>query len=91
MLTNTWISFLTFILAVKIGSAILGVSWQETRSQAAEILQKFTWSSFFKLSGLKLFAPVLIGYLVVSLTLGLLAYLVTLVTIWIIKRRAICR
>ena len=30
--TNTWISFVTFVLAIKIGSAILEVSWLDVQA-----------------------------------------------------------
>ncbi|MBU1869297.1 MAG: DUF2062 domain-containing protein [Candidatus Omnitrophica bacterium] len=79
LLTNTWLSFVTFILAIKIGSFMLKLNWQETYSQYSEFLKSFHWADLFKLSVLKMLFPLLIGYLIISLALGLLAYLAALI------------
>ncbi|MBU1727661.1 MAG: DUF2062 domain-containing protein, partial [Candidatus Omnitrophica bacterium] len=50
LLTNTWLSFVTFILAIKIGSFMLKLNWQETYSQYSEFLKSFHWADLFKLS-----------------------------------------
>lgn len=81
LLTNTWLSFLTLILAIKLGSAILGLRWQEVREAWILSLKGFHWLGLFKLSILKVILPVIIGYLIVAFCLGLLAYLVILTII----------
>jgi uncharacterized protein (DUF2062 family) len=81
LLTNTWLSFLTFIFAIKLGSAILGISWLKVKEDWVNFLTHFHWWGLFKLSVLKIILPVMAGYLLVSLFLGLLTYLVVLMVI----------
>lgn len=84
LLTNTWLSFITFVLAVKIGSVILGVNWQEIYRQTLNLAKNFKWASLFKVSIFEVLLPLVIGYLVISFCLGLVVYLVSLL---ILKRR----
>jgi hypothetical protein len=79
LLTNTWLSIVTFILAIKLGSAILGISWQQVYRAWFSSLKVLHWLELFKLSILKLIFPVILGYFVVSFCLGVLAYLLTLI------------
>lgn len=58
---------------------MLKLNWQETYSQYSEFLKSFHWADLFKLSVLKMLFPLLIGYLIISLALGLLAYLAALI------------
>ncbi len=66
LLTNTWLSFVTFILAIKVGSAIMHLDWQVVRQG---------WILF----------PVILGYFIVSFSLGILVYLVTLIILKICR------
>lgn len=79
LLTNTWLSIITFILSVKIGSVIMGLDWQSVRGDWLLILDKFRWISFFKLSVLKIVLPVVVGYVIVAFILGIATYLIALV------------
>jgi len=81
LLTNTWLSFVTFILAIKAGSVILGISWHDVHQDWNYFLREFNWLHLFKLSVLKVILPVIVGYLVIAFCLGFLAYLVTLIII----------
>ncbi|MDD5561270.1 MAG: DUF2062 domain-containing protein [Candidatus Omnitrophica bacterium] len=81
ILTNTWLSLLTFILAVKIGSLLLNRHWQEVSRKAQGLIHNFHWGGFFKLSFLDVALPVIIGYLVMGLFLGLVCYLAVLFVI----------
>lgn len=81
LLTNTWLSFLTFILAIKIGSVILKLNWQAVHQEWMAIFSGFNWLDLFRLPILKTIFPIIIGYLVVALCLGLSVYLITLIII----------
>lgn len=85
LLTNTWISFLTFILAIKVGSGILGVSWSDIQQDWDSFIRGFHWLMLFKLSVLKVIWPIIVGYIVIGFSLGLLAYLITLIIIIKVK------
>lgn len=85
LLTNTWLSFVTFIFAIKIGSAILDISWVRIKEEWLCFLQKFHWINLLQAPVLKAILPVLLGYFIIAFCLGLLAYLVTLLIITRIK------
>ncbi len=85
--TNTWLSFLTFILAISLGSGILGIDGQQVRQEWELLLKEFHWSSLFKLSVLKIALPVFIGYLMMAVLMGLLAYIVAIVLIQLKRKR----
>jgi len=78
LLTNTWTTLLTTILSIKIGSTILGLNWQEVYKSWLNLLKDFQWGNLFKLSILKIILPILIGYFMIALFLGLLVYLIFL-------------
>jgi len=81
ILTNTWLSVVTFILAVKIGSIVFSRHWQEVYQKAQGLIRGFHWASFLKLSLLDVVLPVIAGYLIIGLILGLASYLVSLLII----------
>jgi hypothetical protein len=81
LVTNTWLSFVTFILAIKVGSVILKMSWQEVLQKAQILLQDFAWVRFFKLSFLDVLLPVIVGYLIIGLILAAFCYLLTFLII----------
>lgn len=86
LLTNTWLSLATFFLSIKIGSVILDLNWHKVQDNWLLFIKSFHWQQLFKLSVLEMILPVLIGYLVISFCLGLLAYLTALVILNIKKR-----
>jgi len=81
LLTNTWLSIITFLLSIKIGAGIMRVDWQDVHGNWVQFLKGFKVITLFKLATLKIILPVIIGYLVVGFCLGLIAYLVTLIII----------
>lgn len=81
LLTNTWLSFVTLPLSIKVGSVLLGIGWQQVRQDWNNFLTEFHWLNLFKLSILKIILPVIVGYLVIAFLSGLLVYLVTLMII----------
>jgi len=86
LLTNTWLSFVTFVLAAHIGSAILDVSWLEIKNHWITFTTHFHWQDLLHLSILKIILPVMLGYLVVAFCLGLAVYLITLIILIRMKR-----
>ncbi len=88
LLTNTWLSIVTFFLSIKVGSSIMGVDWQDVHRNWGRFLKDFKVVTFFKLANLKIILPVIIGYFVVSFCLGLIAYLITLTIITRIRHES---
>jgi len=81
LITNTWLSIVTFLLAIKIGSAITGMDWQLIRDQLTALTKTFSWASIFKLSALEIMLPLALGYAIIGFSLGFMAYLITLIII----------
>jgi len=79
LLTNTWLSLVTFLLAIKTGSAIFNISWQSLRNDWGAAINHWHWQDLFSASILKIILPVVSGYLVISLALGLISYIAVLV------------
>jgi len=78
ILTNTWLSIVTFALAVRVGSAALNRHWQEVYQKAQGLIHDFHWGNFLKFSFLDIILPVILGYLIIGLFLGLASYLTVL-------------
>lgn len=74
LLTNTWISVVTFVLAAKIGAAACGVAWTEIYDAARQVFVDFHWQKLFDTSLRKILRPLLIGYGVIGLVLAAAAY-----------------
>ncbi len=81
LLTNTWLSFVTFLLSIKIGSAILKTNWQNTYEDIALFFKNFRWLELFSWSVLKIFFPLIVGYFLVALSLGIVAYLIAIIVL----------
>jgi uncharacterized protein (DUF2062 family) len=78
VLTNSWLSIVTFILAVKAGAFVTGGNWEEIYRQCNGLIQDFRWKNLFDVSLVKILKPIMIGYIVVSAMIGLCVYVVTL-------------
>ena len=65
LLTNSWITWIIVVPAVKLGSLIFGRDWQ----------------LLLESRGLAIILPLITGYILVALALGFLAYLVSLIII----------
>lgn len=78
LLTNTWISFVIFAVALQTGSYLTGADWQEIYSQAQELLKNFRWQTVFSSALWPVLKSLLAGYLVIGLLLGFLGYVLSL-------------
>ena len=74
LLTNTWLSLVTFVLSIKIGSAILNMNLQAVKDEWSSIIHNFHWDDLIKVSFLKIVAPVALGYCVIGVCAGVTAY-----------------
>ncbi len=86
--TNTWFSFVTFLLALRLGSAIFGVSWEKLQDESRVLFTDFKWEYLFKSSFFNIVLPLFIGYLIIALLSGILVYLVSWVLIKKIRHPA---
>jgi len=86
LLTNTWISIVGFILAGKIGAWVTGRDWNETYQTYQGFLKNFNGKDFFQESFWNAIAPIIVGYLIFSLTCGMAAYLTAILLLKLRKR-----
>jgi uncharacterized protein (DUF2062 family) len=75
LLTNTWFSLVVLGFSVKLGAWILRVDWSAINRLTAAAFKPFNWHKLFQLPFKEVIFPVLLGYLVISLCLGILAYI----------------
>ncbi len=85
LMLNTWINLVTLILAIKIGSAIMGLNWYLVYSECLLIFKNFHFANLLKLPILKIVAPLLIGYFVIAAGAAIIAYAVILTILKIVK------
>ncbi|MDD5725362.1 MAG: DUF2062 domain-containing protein [Candidatus Omnitrophica bacterium] len=81
LLTNTWLSIITFVLAIKVGSVILNTDWRNVQYQVRSLFHDFTWANLFKLSVIEVILPVALGYLIIGIFLGTVSYFISLAII----------
>lgn len=87
LITNTWLSLVTFLLALRLGSAIFNISLEALKSEWRELFNDFQLSYLLKSSFLKVILPVSVGYLIIGIALGLSVYLIALIIIKSTKPR----
>lgn len=87
IITNTWLSIPVFALAVSIGSAVTGTSYANISRDWAELTRNFHLSIFLKASAINIALPVLTGYMIVSIAIGLAAYMTALLILRVIGKR----
>ncbi|MDD5246393.1 MAG: DUF2062 domain-containing protein [Candidatus Omnitrophica bacterium] len=78
LLTNTWLSVVTFALSVKVGSQLTGTNLQALKDNWTVFTANFHWHKLLELAALKIVFPVFIGYLAVSFCIGSAVYLAAL-------------
>jgi len=64
LITNTWVSLVTFVFSIKVGSAILGLDWRLVYNEARQELANFTWQALFRGAVLNIAFPIVLGYLI---------------------------
>lgn len=87
ILTNTWLSIPVFVLAAGIGSTVTGASYAEMRQEWSYLVNNFSWVSLAKLSTGGILVPIIAGYIIISIAIGIAAYLAALLTMHIIAAR----
>jgi uncharacterized protein (DUF2062 family) len=85
LLTNTWLSILTFFFSLKAGSFVMRLDWQEVYRDWGVFLRNFHWQDLYKLAILKTILPVIVGYIIVAFTLAFVVYLLTVIILSQIK------
>ena len=77
--TNTWLSFVTFVIAVKLSAWLWGYKWIDVYNQWSVLIREFHWANIIKTSFLQLILPLFTGYIAIALGLGIAVYLIALI------------
>jgi len=86
ILTNTWLSIPVFLLSLRAGSYLTGVSYQDLNRDWALLVKDFRWADLLGMGVYKILMPIFIGYAAVSLLIGIIVYAVAIIVVRRIKR-----
>ncbi len=86
-LFNTWLGMIILLSAVKTGSAVMGLNYQDVYAGWNLFLKNFNWKSLLELSAYKVLIPIGAGYLIISLSLGILMTVVVFAVARSIKNK----
>lgn len=84
LLTNTWLSIVTFSLALRLGSYFFGIDRKALYSEWKALIREFSFSKIFNTAILKTAVPIFIGYIIIALFVGFVIYLIS-ITIILLK------
>ncbi len=87
LLTNTWLSVATFLLSIKTGAFIMKTDWRQVIDNLAVLSKAFHLTDLFRTAFLEVILPLAVGYFVLGVLAGILAYLVTLAGLLFFRRR----
>ncbi len=87
LITNTWLSLILFVFSLKVGSAVLGVSWQDIYEQTKDLFEHFHIKNFFDPTVLEILKPLWLGYLLVDIAIAPVIYFITLIILLKRKKR----
>jgi uncharacterized protein (DUF2062 family) len=83
ILFNTWAGLIALLLAIKIGSTVMGLNYQVVYAGWKELIKSFKWQKLFEASVQDVLIPMVVGYLIISL---LIAVIMTIVVYLIAKQ-----
>ncbi len=74
LLTNSWFSVVTFVLAVKIGAWLTGSSWKQIYNDCKNLFDNLHWDRIFDGSTWPILKPLLFGYAAIGIIAGAVVY-----------------
>jgi uncharacterized protein (DUF2062 family) len=78
LLTNTWISFITFGLATLLGAKVFRVRVEDIAQDWQQFIKTFNLSLLFKFSVMEIAFPIVAGYVIIGIVFGFISYLISL-------------
>ena len=67
VLFNTWVGLISLLLSMRIGSAVMGLSYHDVYDGWSALIKSFEWEKLFEVSVYGVLIPIGIGYLIISL------------------------
>lgn len=74
LLTNSWFSVFTFVLAVKIGAFLTGSGWQQIFADCKKLFDDLHWDRIFDGSTWPILKPLMFGYAAIGILAGAVTY-----------------
>lgn len=87
VLSNTWVSLIAFLLAIKIGSVVLGLNYQDVYAGWSALVKNFKWEKLFEASVLDILIPLAVGYFIIALIFAGVAMIVVYAIALQIKKK----
>lgn len=87
LLTNTWLSFLTFIIAIKLGSSLLRIEWEAVYKGWLVFFKHWNWAQAAKGPFFNILFPIILGYAIIGVIAGVAGYICVLAAVRLRKRR----
>lgn len=76
LLTNTWFSLVVLGLSAHVGAKVMSVDLAQLTHSIQAAFKPFHFSNLFKLSFSQVILPILTGFAIVSISCGILAYII---------------
>ena len=87
ILTNTWLSIPVFILSLRAGASLTGVSYKDLNRDWLLLIKEFRWDALMGLGLYKILIPILAGYALISVAMGAVTYALALIIVRHAKNR----
>ena len=87
VITNTWLGFIVLGLSIHLSCIILGLNFQDIQLKFQALMKDFHWASLSDIFVLKIISAVVIGYLILSIFLSVLAYFICLGFIYLKREK----
>lgn len=81
ILTNTWLSIPVFLLSLRAGALLTGLSYQGLNADWSLLVKNFHWTALLDMGIYKILIPILAGYALIALAIGMTAYALTLIVV----------
>lgn len=89
ILFNTWVGLIALLLSIKIGSAVMGLNYNDVYDGWNGLIKNFKWEKLFEVSVYNVLIPIGIGYLIIAFIFAVVASVVVYMIAQQIKRKKI--
>jgi uncharacterized protein (DUF2062 family) len=87
VITNTWVTIPFFFMSVQIGAKLSHTTPESIKTSWDLLCRDFHWSALLESAAQKIFIPVILGYLLLSLLAGMIAYVIALFFSWYVQHK----
>jgi uncharacterized protein (DUF2062 family) len=87
VLFNTWVGLIALLLAIRIGSAVTGLNYNDVYDGWNGLIKNFKWEKLFEVSVYNVLVPIGIGYLIIALTFAVVASVIVYMIVKQIKMK----